>query len=186
MPWCCSGVFVGTGVLLLTLKKFLFKSKFWFLVLFGTKTCAKLLSKSPEPCFHPALISLLSTLDRSLPPYLFVLFCLAFSVISILPCTEGEVTTHRSGCTWLLSFDSFLSTSFYTLKLARMALESFHLQHYHKWIVMCSIYIAYIKLLCHIQICSDAIVWRLKLRWGVVLISLLATLSQASILNIFE
>ena len=36
-----------------------------------------------------------------------------------------------------------------------------------------------LRLLRHIQVCSDAIVWRLKLRCQVALISLLSTFSKS-------
>ena len=42
-----------------------------------------------------------------------------------------------------------------------------------------------LRLLCHIQLCSDAIVWRLKLHHRFALIPLLSTLSKSVFLNIF-
>ena len=59
-------------------------SSFYFLVSFWTKTRTKSFFKDLEQCFHPALIPLLLTLSRFSRSYLYVLFCLAYSVISVL------------------------------------------------------------------------------------------------------
>ena len=100
-----SAVFVGSlmvfipcsCVLLLTLNRFLLRRTFWFLVLVWKETCPKSLFKSQEQCLQPALIPLLSTLDRFSSSYLYVLFYRTCSVISVLPCTAVEVATLCSG-----------------------------------------------------------------------------------------
>ena len=129
-----SAVYIGSltvfvpcsGVLLLTLDRFLLRRTFWFLVLVWKKTCPKSLFKSQEQCRHPALIHLLLTLDRFSSSYLYVFLSLACSVIRLLLCTGVEGMTLCSGHICPLQFDSYVSTLFYRLFLSRMAVESFH------------------------------------------------------------
>ena len=109
-----------------------------------------------EQCLYLVLIPLLSTLDRFLSPYMYVLIC--------------------SGQIWSLSFESYVSTSFYPLLLAEMAVESFHC---HKYVQCVQFTLRILRLLRHIQVCSHAILWRLKLRRPAALISLFSTSSKS-------
>ena len=59
-----------------------------FLVLVWTKTCLTSLFNGLGHWIHPVLIPLLSTLGRFLSPYLYVLFCLPYSIIITPPCTK--------------------------------------------------------------------------------------------------
>ena len=79
------------------------------------KICPKVLFKGLEHCLCPALIPLLSTLDKFSPPDLYVLFCLEYSFISVLPRTVVDVMTLRSGHMWPLSFDRYKSMPFHSL-----------------------------------------------------------------------
>ena len=104
---------------------------------------------------------------------------------SVLSCTGVAVTTLRSGHIWRLSIDQYKSTPFNPLLPARIAMESFHIfvaalpQKCSNALEGVEYTLRILRLLRHIQVCSDAIVWRLKLRRRVALISLLLTLNKS-------
>ena len=129
-----SAVFVGSltvfipcsGVLLLTLNRFLLRRTFWFLVLVW-----KRLAQSRDLRVRSSASNQLWFLYYRLwiafcHHILYVLFCRACSVISVLLCTRVEGMTLCSGHICPLSFDSYVSTLIYRLFLSRMVVESFY------------------------------------------------------------
>ena len=120
-------------------------------------------------CLHPAPIPFLLTLDKFYLPYLYGLFSLADSITSDLHCTWVEVTTLRSGHIWSLSFHSWLEWWWSNFN-SSTATNVFKGVQYKLRIL---------KLLRHIKVCSDAIVWKPKLRCRIALILLLSTLRKS-------
>ena len=129
-----SAVFVGSltvfipcsGVLLLTLNRFLLRRTFWFLVLVWKRLAQSRYLRVRSSASNQLWFLYYRLWIGFCHHILYVLFCRACSVISVLLCTRVEGITLCSGHICPLSFDSYVSTLIYCLFLSRMVVESFY------------------------------------------------------------